>query len=324
MFSYHIFKNGIFLSYDDEVFDIDKDSDLYNKVLNLIRKKEFEKIRDIVDVKTNISNLSNSKFEVVDGAVYSYGIKVNDYISNKIIEFIDNDLPFDYLLNFWNNLINNPSKSSVDELYLFLEHNKYPLTSDGHFIAYKKVTENFKDIATETFDNSIGSIVEMDRIDVCSDRNITCSYGLHAASYEYAKNFYGTDSGILVQVKINPVDVVSVPHDYNNAKLRCCKYEVVSAFNYELESKIYETVKIGNYSYHIDDISLSDVVYRSKNDIGFKKRKPSAIPKSIKEIGKYSVQSIYTEKNGTVIKYFGIYKDKYDNKKCFVFNKVDK
>jgi hypothetical protein len=31
-------------------------------------------------------------------------------------------------------------------------------------------------------------------------------------------------------VKINPADVVAIPADYNNAKARACKYEVVAEY----------------------------------------------------------------------------------------------
>jgi len=324
MFNYHILKNGIVISYEDEVFDVNKKTALYDKILKLIKDGDFKKIRKLVDVKDFIEAESNDKFCILNGSVYSYGRKVSDYISNKIVDFHNNGLPFDNLLNFWNNLINNKSEDSISELYLFLEHNKYPLTVDGHFIAYKKVTSNFKDFATNTFNNSVGSIVEMDRAEVCSDRKVTCSVGLHAASYSYAKNFYGSDEGILIQVKINPADVVSVPYDYDNAKLRCCKYKVVSALGHKIKSKVYETVKIGNYLYHIDDISLKDIEYRIKNDIDFKKRKPSAIPKSIKQIRDYIIQDLYTEKVNNIVQYYGIYKNDYDNVKCFLFEKVEK
>jgi len=33
-----------------------------------------------------------------------------------------------------------------------------------------------------------------------------------------------------VLVKVNPKDVVSVPVDYNNTKMRVCRYEVISVF----------------------------------------------------------------------------------------------
>jgi hypothetical protein len=66
----------------------------------------------------------------------------------------------------------------------------------------------------------------MVRAEVDDDRTRTCSYGFHASAYEYAKNFM-TFEGKMVAVKINPADVVSIPADYGNQKLRCCDYTVM-------------------------------------------------------------------------------------------------
>ena len=37
-------------------------------------------------------------------------------------------------------------------------------------------------------------------------------------------------------VKINPRDVVSIPEDYDNAKGRCCRYEVVGVYNDDVQN----------------------------------------------------------------------------------------
>jgi len=66
----------------------------------------------------------------------------------------------------------------------------------------------------------------MSRHDVDDDRSKTCSYGFHAAAYEYARGFMSGDDK-MVAVKIDPANVVSVPSDYGNQKLRCTRYEVM-------------------------------------------------------------------------------------------------
>jgi hypothetical protein len=317
MFNYHILKNGIVLSYEDAVFDIAKGAVLYAKVLKLIQDEDFLAIRKLVDVKNSIDEITNSAFSIKDGKVYSLGNVVNAYISKKIVDFYNNGLPFYNLLNFWNNLITNESEESINELYLFLEHNKYPLTEDGHFIAYKMVTRDFKDMATGSFDNSVGSVVQMDRSKVCSDRHITCASGLHAASYEYANGFRRSASDVLIQVKINPADVVSVPFDYNNAKLRCCRYEVISAFVEEMSCEIYETIKVGNYLYQIEEVSLEFDVYSN-----FKKRKPSAIPVALKIVRGCNIHKLYIEKVNGIIQYHGIYEDEFGESRYFLLKKV--
>ena len=53
---------------------------------------------------------------------------------------------------------------------------------------------------------------------------VACSHGLHCASAEYAKGY-----GVLTEVAVDPADVVSVPYDYDFAKCRCCRFEILTA-----------------------------------------------------------------------------------------------
>jgi hypothetical protein len=122
------------------------------------------------------------------------------------------------------NLLENPSKRSVDELYGFLEKNNLPITPDGHFLAYKKVRNDYKDVYSGTMDNSPGQVVTMPRNKVDDDKDRTCSVGLHFCSEGYLNHFGGER---VVIVKVNPRDVVSIPSDYNNTKGRACQYEVI-------------------------------------------------------------------------------------------------
>ena len=120
----------------------------------------------------------------------------------------------------------------MDELYGYLEANNQPITEDGCFIAYKRVRLNYKDIHSGTMDNSVGKTPSMDRGEVNDDREVTCSTGLHFCGMSYLKHFPG---GRIVIVKVNPADVVSIPKDYNAAKGRACKYEVIGELENDLE-----------------------------------------------------------------------------------------
>lgn len=228
--NYHILKNTIVINYEGKCFKIDRVSKLGNKVLSLIKDNKLEEIPDVVDIEVNIAKYAKDKFIIVDGDIYSYGVKVHQYIAEKIIEFNDEGIPFDYLLNFWNNVQMNPSEVSRNDLYRFLEAGEYPLTPDGYIVAYKRITSNYLDVWTRTIDNSIGAKPSMNREDVCADNTITCAPGLHVASFDYAKDFYyGGDKKLnLIEVKVHPKDVVSVPYDYNFSKMRTCGYEVIN------------------------------------------------------------------------------------------------
>ena len=120
------------------------------------------------------------------------------------------------MIKFLDNLMENPSKKSVDELYSFLEYGNLPITPDGCFLAYKGVTTDFKDCHTRSFDNSVGAINEMPRNQVNDDPNAACSVGFHVGTFNYARGF-GQETTI---VKVDPADAVSVPHDHSCEKLR--------------------------------------------------------------------------------------------------------
>jgi len=147
-------------------------------------------------------------------------------------------LPHEPLLNFFKNLMDNPSKRAVDELYDFLEAGELPITEDGHFLAFKNVRSNYKDIHSGTFDNSVGKVCEMPRNGVDEDKDRTCSAGLHFCSIKYLPSFTDSDGGKTMIVKINPKDVVAIPADYNNTKGRTCRYEVVAEYKDDWRSKI--------------------------------------------------------------------------------------
>lgn len=201
----------------------------FDQVLDAIRSSDWDAVPDLVDLVSVIRDYTseNEDIEVRDGDVYFQGRPFVNAISDRLLAMLEEDLPIEPLCNFLTNLKDNPSKRAVDELYGFLENNLLPLTPDGHFVAYKKVRENYMDIHSGTFDNSVGEICEMARNEVDEDKDRTCSSGLHFCSLDYLPSFGGWSGSRVMLVKINPRDVVSIPSDYNNAKGRACRYEVI-------------------------------------------------------------------------------------------------
>jgi len=212
-----------------------KNKELYNNVLSLIDEKRTDEIAELVSPKAAISKHSKGKIKVVNGQAVIGKDKVSGQLSNRLLAMSKAGLDYAPLINFWKNLKKNPSKQSISELYSFLEHNHVPITPDGCFIAYKSVTSEFTDYQTRTFDNTPGKTVSMPRNEVDSNRNITCSHGLHVAAFNYAWGF-GSGS-VILDVKVNPMDVVSVPADHNEQKIRVCKYKVLCVHGRKEEFK---------------------------------------------------------------------------------------
>jgi hypothetical protein len=127
---------------------------------------------------------------------------------------------------FVDNLYENPSYRAVNSLYEFLEHGGIPINSNGNFLVYKKVRKDYKDIHSGKFDNSVGQECSMPRFMVDENPDNTCSHGLHVCSYEYLPHFGGSFDRVVI-CEVNPKDVVAIPKDYNNTKMRVCKYKVI-------------------------------------------------------------------------------------------------
>jgi hypothetical protein len=195
------------------------------KLLEALKAKRFEEVPYLVSAATRIEKFSDGKFQVRDGEILVDGVAAPAILGRKIKDFADQGLPYEPLVRFARNLQRNPSKRAVNELYQFLEKNQFPIQENGTFVAWKKVREDFKDVHSGTFDNSPGKVVEMPRPQVNEDCNQTCSAGLHVAAWHYAESFYC--GGKMLEVEVDPADVVSVPVDYDNAKLRACRYKVL-------------------------------------------------------------------------------------------------
>lgn len=224
---------------DSKPYSIDTDHVNYVRLIEAAKNSDWDSFVTLADVSAVCKDyIGENGVEVRDGILYYKGYPTNNLISKRILKFMTGGLPFAPIVKFLENLMENPSKRAVDELYGFLEQGEMPITEDGHFLAYKNITSDFKDIHTKSIDNSIGAVVEMPRNHVCDDRDLTCSSGLHFCSISYLPSYNDASGGKTVIVKINPRDVVSIPSDYNNAKGRCCKYEVVAEYTNDWRTAI--------------------------------------------------------------------------------------
>jgi len=223
---YLITPKCISLNYDGITKAIDIADARFNKILEAIKSKDFDAIPNIVDGLKNVLAIStNASFKVENGMVYIDNTPVNGCISDRIVEYVKQGLDPSMLVNFWKNLQKNPSKRARDRLFLFLENGNHPFTDDGCFIAYKKVNANMTDNYTGKIDNSVGAKPHKDRSTIDDDPEKTCSEGLHVASWQYAQNYAGQ---VLIDVKVNPSHIVSIPVDYQNQKMRVTDYEVIA------------------------------------------------------------------------------------------------
>ena len=196
----------------------------YTKVLAAIKANDWDTVNDVIDPKKVVIDFGAGNVSIEGTKLFWKDKELNSSLATRMINMLQDGFPIEPMVAFMENLMLNPSRRAVTELYGFLEKNNLPITPDGHFLAFKKIKLDYTDVYTGKMDNSVGKVVEMERNEVNDDKEQTCSAGLHFCSRDYLGHFGGER---IVIVKINPADVVSIPTDYNDSKGRACRYEVI-------------------------------------------------------------------------------------------------
>ena len=62
---------------------------------------------------------------------------------------------------------------------------------------------------------------------------------MHVGSISYVKDF-GREDGVILECLVNPRNIVSIPTDYNNTKMRVCEYYPIAITNGENKSVFLE------------------------------------------------------------------------------------
>ena len=224
-----------------EAYTFDKNHHNYNALIRHLKSGNVEHFEAAYDVASSVEHFCDGYVHVKNGTLNWNGIPMPELFTDRILDMKKEGFDFDSMLNFMCNLNDNPSDKSILELFDFMQNKNLPITQDGHFLAYKAVRPDFKDIYSGSIDNSVGEVVEVDRSKVDSNRNKHCSAGLHVGAIDYVTSYGGinldshddndSDGGNqIVSCKVNPADVVSVPSDAKFQKLRACRYEVVAIF----------------------------------------------------------------------------------------------
>ena len=244
--AYIIQGSNITVVIDSKSHTISKTHVSYQKIVDAIKAGDWATVKDSIEPKQVVLKYGKGNVSISGETLYWKGQVLNTGIATRMIQMLKEGFSIDPLVEFMEKLYSNPSKRAVTELYGFLEKNALPITPDGYFLAYKKVRANYFDVHSGTMDNSVGKVVEMERNQVDDNRDKTCSTGLHFCGMSYLSHFGGDR---IVIVKINPADVVSIPSDYNDAKGRACRYEVIGELNVSPElafTKSVQTTAVGS------------------------------------------------------------------------------
>lgn len=210
------------------------DNFLFAEAKDILKAGNESQINHLfADVKQKYEKYTNQVFQVENNQLKLKGsnVAIPDLIADKLVELEKKGEDFMPLLRFWKKLQTCETKLVVEQLYGFLIHNNIPITETGDIVTEKGVSQKsgglpgeLVDGWTGTVDNSIGSEVIIERSKVDSDPNRTCSRGLHVGAPDFVRKHW--NQKVLIQCIVNPRDVVAVPTDYNNTKMRVCRYIV--------------------------------------------------------------------------------------------------
>ena len=206
-------------------------SDEYVEALELLSQKKKDELPMVI-FANRLWMSSKGEASVSDeGNVVTGGDTLPPAISARYKQFVKSGADVAPLMLFWQKLKKNPSDNSKAQLFKFIEKHGVTILDTGDFLLYKSVQDNLCSHHDRNFQHSVGEFSAMSR-KLCDDNpRSDCSTGLHVAPYKYVVGIYGGKDSKWLELVIDPVDVVSVPHDANGQKMRVCRYFVNGVVN---------------------------------------------------------------------------------------------
>ena len=236
------------------------DNPQLHTIIDRLRNGDTDGLSDLFNMETAVANTFAQLSERVTlkgGHVLFDGDRVDDTIEDLVLRAYDEGRVTDYLpvVNFMEKVYANTSSHTRENLFRWLVAEDFTITSTGDIMGYKGLRQDGTSVHSgpATVDgvdvnghvpNKPGSVIEIKRSDVVADPARGCAYGLHVGTYEYAASFGST----LVEVHVNPRDVVSVPTDCGDQKMRVARYRVVQPI-----SAKYETAVVPAHPDDLDD-----------------------------------------------------------------------
>ncbi len=249
----------------------------YTSLMQCVHAGDADEFVNLLNTGFQVENWSHGNFEFAEGILLFEGEQVAKDPTNRIVECMQQGFPHEFMLNYLTNLYDNVSERAVQESYKWSSHKGLPITEDGMLVGYKGVRTyagetiqgkngeikegDLVDIYTgNSFRNNVGDTASMKRRQVCDDHTQGCDSGLHVGTYDYACNWAGS-TGVVILVKFNPKDIVSVPSDCEHQKMRVSSYEVISVAREQLEEAVYsEDEYYNDQEDYLDELEDGDVI----------------------------------------------------------------
>lgn len=229
---------SITVIYQGKPHVVQKGQPQFINLRNALMEERWDDVPGHLTISTSLTTWAKGRFSVnaaMDTVSFD-GSPLPKEINSRIISMSAAGKNPTALFLFYERLQRNPSMRSVEQLYAFLKHSGIPLTTDGCFLAYKGVKNDFTDAHTGKVDNRPGTVNKMSRNKISDDPREACHFGFHVGALQYAGGF----SQRVVICKVDPEHVVCVPYDSSNQKMRVCEYKVIGNHGEALPDDIFD------------------------------------------------------------------------------------
>ena len=234
----------------------------YARLADELRRQEHDVdlIADLADISRFVARVTHGDVQIGVDAVRWRGKPVHGVVVDRLLAMLRTSTDLTPLANFLDRLMQNPSQTAQDELFLWLESGSQPITPEGNILAFKHVRHDYLDHYTRSISNAVGAEPSMPREQVDPDRDRTCSHGLHFCSAPYLSAYSSSENGHVMILEVDPADVVAIPSDYSNQKGRAWRYKVVGEVPHEDAALFFEGHPVvETYSYADDSDDADDL-----------------------------------------------------------------
>lgn len=238
--AYIITGDSIVMTMGNDTEIVDSSHQNYKAIQAAIVTGDYKAAYELMNISKAITAFTKGAITVKGGELHYGELRLKSTLVDRILGMMaEGDEGFKRLVAFLERLLNNPSPRSVEELWGFVSHLDVEIDDEGYLIGWKNVKSRngrLVDCHTGKVPNDVGNIVEMPRFMVNDNKDETCSQGLHVAAWGYLSHFSGD---VTLKVRVDPADVVSIPTDYNDQKMRAAKYEVIDTVGSDRKHRDY-------------------------------------------------------------------------------------
>lgn len=236
-------KTNIVVFLDGEMLVADHTHPNFDVIKEKVEKNDETDLARVFDPTVEIAR----KFEqvtniisVAGGNVFAHGARIDGAYADLLVEYLDSDASIEEctaLALFLDKTHSNIDEHTRNQLDRWMNSGEgFTIDGNGDIRGYRGLLGDFTSKhagpgivngvhVNGHLDNSPGNVLEMERAKVTNDPRVSCAVGLHVGTFSYAKSWAG--GGKIVEVVVDPRNVVSVPTDAGDRKMRVSKYTVL-------------------------------------------------------------------------------------------------